>query len=276
MLRAGDVKHPLTGRLKDLGAQEGEEAREAGMLGFMARSLVMATLPHRDPGTREFERQNGNLTLTMMVPSRGGGLPYGTLPRLVLLWLTTEAVRTRERVLEVGPSLASFMRELGLYRTGGKRGDITRLKDQTRRLFSTAISIIYEDESRCGVEHVSLVDGALLWWHPGRSHVEGDFESTVTLTEKFFDEVVTRPVPIDLRAIKFLKRSPLALDVYCWLTYRMSYLKAETEIPWEYLQRQFGAGYPETAQGQRNFRKKLKGLAIEDTREEAALMITCG
>ncbi len=48
----------------------------------------------------------------------------------------------------------------------------------------------------------------------------------------------------------------MALDVYTWLTYRMSYLKASTEIPWAALQRQFGAGYPETAQGLRDFRKK--------------------
>ncbi len=32
-------------------------------------------------------------------------------------------------------------------------------------------------------------------------------------------------VPIDLRALNALKGSPLALDIYSWLTYRMSYLR---------------------------------------------------
>lgn len=46
----------------------------------------------------------------------------------------------------------------------------------------------------------------------------------------------------------------MALDIYCWLTYRMSYLRNSTVIPWESLQIQFGAGYPSTPQGIRHFR----------------------
>jgi hypothetical protein len=69
--------------------------------------------------------------------------------------------------------------------------------------------------------------------------------------------VTTYPVPIDLRALKALKRSPLALDIYCWLTYRLSYLKAARVIPWPALQMQFGAGYPDNAQGLRDFKKNF-------------------
>ena len=48
--------------------------------------------------------------------------------------------------------------------------------------------------------------------------------SVVTLSPGFFSAVTERPVPVDFRALKAL-RSPLALDIYCWLTYRMSYLE---------------------------------------------------
>ena len=58
-----------------------------------------------------------------------------------------------------------------------------------------------------------------------------------------------------MRALKALKRSPMALDIYCWLTYRMCYLKRPTNIPWGALQTQFGADYARDAQGIRNFRK---------------------
>ena len=44
---------------------EAEEARAAGALGFMARILVQATLPHSRPSTHEFERINGRFTLYM-------------------------------------------------------------------------------------------------------------------------------------------------------------------------------------------------------------------
>jgi len=57
---------------------------------------------------------------------------------------------------------------------------------------------------------------------------------------------------MDLRAIRQLQRSPLAIDLYVWLTYRMSYLKKPTLVPWEGLQNQFGADYARP----RDFRRK--------------------
>ena len=58
-------------------------------------------------------------------------------------------------------------------------------------------------------------------------------------------------------ALKLLKRSPLALDIYFWLTYRMSYLQKDTLIPWEFLQMQFGAYYATDGRGPRDFKKKF-------------------
>ncbi|CAE6873080.1 hypothetical protein R69746_08573 [Paraburkholderia aspalathi] len=40
-------------------AVEYEDAKSAGMLGYMARAMVQATLPHSDPKTTYFERTNG-------------------------------------------------------------------------------------------------------------------------------------------------------------------------------------------------------------------------
>ncbi|MCH6556231.1 MAG: phosphoenolpyruvate carboxylase, partial [Chloroflexi bacterium] len=77
----------------------------------MARVLVQTTLPHRKQSGTEFVRTNGALTLTMLAPS-STGLPYGSIPRLLLAWLTTEAVRTKERKIVMGHSLSDFMREL--------------------------------------------------------------------------------------------------------------------------------------------------------------------
>jgi hypothetical protein len=73
------------------------------------------------------------------------------------------------------------------------------------------------------------------------------------LSSEFYNELVAHAVPIDLRALKALKGSPLALDIYSWLTYRMSYLKKPSLIPWEALQTQFGADYRRL----RDFKRKL-------------------
>lgn len=247
-------------------AIEAQEARDAGALGFMARALVQATMPHRKTEGNEFERRNGAYTLTMMAPSRIG-LPYGSVPRLLLAWMTTEAVKKKERELILGASLSEFMRDLGLVPTGGRWGTITRLKTQTRRLFSTSIHCNYISNQPDGSTYeaglnLNITDSHSLWWEPKDPAQKSLFDSSVTLTQPFFNEIVSNPVPIDMRALKAIKGSPMALDIYCWLTYRMSYLKKTTEIPWPALQTQFGSSYPMTGQGRRDFKKNfLKHLA---------------
>lgn len=77
-------------------AIEALAAKEASAIGYMARALVQATLPHRKREGTEFTRRNGAFTLTLLAPSHVG-LPYGSTPRLLIAWVTTEAVRTGER-----------------------------------------------------------------------------------------------------------------------------------------------------------------------------------
>jgi hypothetical protein len=72
------------------------------------------------------------------------------------------------------------------------------------------------------------------------------------LGQSFFEEITRSAVPIDLRAFHILKASPLAMDLYVWLTYRMSYLRKPTVIPWESLQDQFGADYARARDFRRN------------------------
>src|SRR5690348_1300404 len=67
---------------------------------FLARQLVQTTLPHADPGNVPvWSRSNGNLTLTIQqgYDSNGTayGHPYGIIPRLLMYWMTTEAIRTK-------------------------------------------------------------------------------------------------------------------------------------------------------------------------------------
>lgn len=223
-------------------AIEAEEAQQANALGFMARALVQATLPHKRAEGSEFERRNGAFRLSLLAPS-SVGLPYGSVPRLLLAWLTTEAVRTKSREIVLGETLSGFMRELDLVPTGGRWGSITRLKDQTKRLFSSTVTAIYEDPTKTGIIGYRLADQAILWWDAKRPDQAALWQSSVLLTDPFFREITERPVPIDMRALKALKRSPLALDLYAWLTYRMSYLHKTAEIPWIALAAQFGSDY---------------------------------
>lgn len=231
---------------------ETESSQDAGAIGYMARAMVQATLPHRKFKGNEFTRVNGNYTMTIMAPS-AIGLPFGVVPRLLLVWLTTEAVRTKSRELVLGDSLSCFMRELGLVPTGGRWGSITRLRDQTKRLFSSHISATYDNGKGAKLVNHTVVDDANLWWDPHAPDQVALWDSRVTLSEQFFKEVVNRPVPVDMRAINALKRSPLALDIYTWLTYRAYTLKSPVMVPWALLALQFGSDYKEL----RNFRTKF-------------------
>ena len=242
-------------------AIEAQEAKQAGAVGFMARALTQATMPHKATSGTEFTRQNGFFTLSMI--SRNHiGLPYGSYPRLLLSWLTTEAVRTKSPILELGPSLSAFMAELGLARRGGERGDITRFRNQTLRLFCSTVSCRYEDKTHNAGGHLNIVDAYSLWWNPKTPDQMPLWKSTVTLGNRFFNEIIDRPVPIDMRALKALKRSPLALDIYCWLTYRLSYLRKPTEIPWPALQMQFGADYGRERDFKAAFLQHLRAVNV--------------
>ena len=103
--------------------------------GFMARLLALCSLPRTNPGDRhQYKRVNGPYKLIL---SRTGDykLPFGNLPRLLLAWVCTEAVRTQSRELVLGKSLSEFMRTLGIGSdSGGSRGELTRLRNQIKRL----------------------------------------------------------------------------------------------------------------------------------------------
>ena len=56
------------------------------------------------------------------------------------------------------------------------------------------------------------------------------WDSTIRLGEEFFNEVIAHPVPIDMRILKAVKRSPLGLNLYLWLAYRTFALKTPLTI----------------------------------------------
>ena len=231
-----------------------ESANEAKKIGYMAKALVIATMPHRDTGRNEFVRKNGRYQLVMMSPS-SIGLPSGSLPRLILAWIITEAVKTKKREIQLGKSLASFMKEMDLCATGGQWGSIKRIKEQMKRLFATSISLIEDEADVFLKQGLSPVESANIWWNP-TTNVKS--ESSITLSESFFNMITANPVPIDLRALIHLKQSPMKIDIYIWLTYRYSSLKKKVAIKWPDLQMQFGSVYSDDDRGRRNFKSKFK------------------
>jgi len=231
---------------------------------FMARQLVQATLPHKNPGNvPDWSRKNGDLTLTLRPgwdekKRKQIGYPYGTIPRLLLFWITTEAIRTKNPRIELGNSLAKFMEELGLdpYQ-GGKRSDVKRLQDQMKRLFQSTISFNQYTKGEAWL-NMQVAPKGMLWWDDKQPQQDTLWKNWIQLGEDFFKAITSSPVPIDMRALRALKRSPLALDFYAWASYT-AYQTLRTgqsrSLSWELLHEQFGSEYSNT----KDFAKKAWG-----------------
>ena len=185
-------------------------------LGFMARLMALCSLPRTNPGNRlQYKRVNGPYKL-IMIAGGDNKLPFGNLPRLLLAWVCTEAVRTGSRELVLGKSLSDFMRSLGVYSSDGKA--YIRLRNQMDRLFSATVQLIYEDELGKATVNSLIADSTAFWWNPKRPAESTLWESNIHLSEPFFNEIISHPVPLDMNTLAALKRCALGLDLYLWLT----------------------------------------------------------
>ena len=175
--------------------------------GFMARTMALCSLPRTNPGNRyRYVRRNGPYTLVMSTDGLYK-LPFGNLPRLILAWVCTEAVRTQSRVLVLGASLADFMRKLGMApEGGGVRGERTRLHNQMDRLFCAQVELIYEDEYSKQFIASRIADRGEFWWNLKRPGERMLWDSKIELGEKFYNEIISHPVPLDMNILKTLKR----------------------------------------------------------------------
>ena len=236
-------------------------AREADPdLGFMARLMALCSLPRTNPGDQhQYKRVNGPYKL-VMVAGADNKLPYGSLPRLLLAWVSTEAVRTRSRELVLGRSLSEFMRTLGISSdSGGSRGELTRLRNQMKRLFRCSVSLNYEDERGDASVSSFIADRTEFWWNERKPDEPTLWKSKIYLGEAFFNEIISHPLPLDMNTLKALKRCALGLDLYLWLSYRTFALRAPLRLTWKQLYRQFGLHPAKASENQtvQNFRYKI-------------------
>ncbi|MGD2114478.1 MAG: replication protein RepA [Acidobacteriota bacterium] len=257
-------------------------AADAGELTFLARMVVQASLPYRDPGDCTFTRRNGDYTLTLQAPPHIG-LPYGRYPRLVLAHLCREALRTKCREIHLGESMAAFMRTVGVRTSGGANGPLGRFRRQVVRLFATTISCSWT--GRTGGADVReelgtrIASRSVVWWSsPGAERTGRVAEDGwLVLSPDFYTELVSHPVPLDRRVLRALTSS-FALDLYAWTTHRMSRLRRPVSIRWPELARQFGSQEKrlrnfriETRKALQRIRVVYPRLRFEVTREALRL-----
>ncbi len=221
---------------------------EDGGVGFIYSGWAQAALPHRRLAPDAVWQITSERVRLLVEPGRRAvdfgepewvGVPYGSRARLILLFLQSEALRTNSREIELGRSLRAWLARLGIP-IGGK--SFKDVREQAERISRCRLSFHIQAAGRAGLVNQNIVDTAMFVGtdDPAQGAL---FVDTVRLSESFFEQLKRHPVPIEESAIKALSNNSMALDVYCWLTYRLHVLQSPKPITWKALQSQFGNGY---------------------------------
>ena len=100
--------------------------------------------------------------------------------------------------------------------------------------------LLYEDARGEATLNAPIARLTEFWWSERQPDARSLWESKIELGEDFFNEIIRCPIPINLNTLRAMKRSPLGLDLYLWLTYRTFGLKRPLRLTWPLLYRQFG------------------------------------
>jgi hypothetical protein len=255
---------------------------------YMARPLILCTLPQSDPERdryglpvnvpRWMRRSADGKNALVLLPGWDDerdcsyGYPYGVIPRLLLFWITTRVQYTKnrsdmteeeKRTLDLGRNLSDFMRDVGLDpRRGGKRSDGARLRSQMDRLFNARISFretaTVENMQGRRKTDMDVAPESELWWNLRRPAQDSLYSSWIRLGQNFYRELAATSIPVNMLVLKALKNSPLALDLYAWVCYYafvvMATGQASKFVAWKTLMRQLGTEHKDV----KNFKKKAQ------------------
>ncbi|HLN26694.1 MAG TPA: replication protein RepA [Gemmataceae bacterium] len=233
---------------------------------FLHSIQCQCGIPYKNPGdhVREWDRKQGGAALRIEAGSAIDprteeyvklGLPYGEKPRLVLIHLASEAVRTGTPVVDVEGSMTAFGRSLGM-ETNGQQ--LKSLKDQLARLASATVRMSVVEEGRAVQVNTQFVSAFDLWF-PKQPDQRVLWPSNVRLSEEYFHTLGKHAVPLDHRAVAVLASSSMALDVYVWLAQRLHRVPAgkPQRITWAALHEQFGQGFARVRDFRRQFLQTL-------------------
>ena len=231
-------------------------AGEAPSPSFLHSALCAMSLPVRRPVDEHAPiiRQDGQYTLVInpkpVVETVAGeqrlrslGVPYGSLPRLVLIHIMTEAVRAQSRHVVLGATFTDWMRRMG-FRTisYGPRGSATLIREQLDRLLACEWMIRWESDDKAGEREFGIKEIKLTNEYVGTDRRNGSFTREIYLTEGFYEHLRRHAVPLNENAIRELRDSATALDLYTWLAYRLPRInpKRPAAITWQQLAVHFG------------------------------------
>lgn len=214
---------------------------DAERMGFTYSGFALTSLPHKLQESPTWRREGHNLTLVLQAGvdrnEKSLGLPYGSYARFILLFLQSEAIRTRSREIELGRSMRVWLGSMGLS-IGGKT--YKKVSEQARRISGCSLTFFADRDgaqikSRGGFVKSEITMTATFDDQPAL------WQDRVLLDEDFYRALREHPVPVSETALRAIGARSLVIDIYIWLAYRLHALKKDVEVGWPSLHAQFGA-----------------------------------
>ncbi len=235
-----DAEHKLV----DVGSKISTTPPGGEDMAFTHAVLCQVGLPRAKVDGREFMRQSGAAWVNVQAGylDEGNGpvlqpVPYGVMPRLGLAWVSTFAVRNKEREIPIGDSAAQFLRLMGM-ESDGRR--YTTLRKQMHALAAARLQLGFKGRTYNG-QPVQQFDA---WVSNKDTHQRALWPGVMVLSEDYYGSLIESAVPLDNRALHALKGSALALDVYAWLAHRLHRIDGRgVTLHWKSLREQFAQEY---------------------------------
>lgn len=234
-------------------------ATEDSRIGFTHAGFAMTALPHKRIHENVWLRKG--LATTLVVASGYDdagqmiGVPYGSLARLILLYLQTEAIRTGNPEVELGGSMKAWLERMGIGR-GGKTYKL--VQEQARRISNCNLTFFSEAGNTQIMEKGAFVKGSISLSANSTPMQPSLWQDRVRLDDEFWRSLQAHPVPVRDEAIQAISNRSMAIDVYIWLSYRLHVLTKPAPITWAALYAQFGAGFPSAWRMKSTFLEALK------------------
>jgi hypothetical protein len=167
------------------------------------------------------------------------GIPYGSIARMILLYLQTQAVRSRSREVELGASMNAWLNAMDIP-AGGKTYQIVR--EQSHRLSRCRLTFFRRTESAEVVTNGAFVRDAILPLDSTAAQLPL-WQERIRLDEGFYQSLIDHPLPLREEAVRKISNRSMAIDFYVWLAYRLHVLSEPVQVSWAALRSQFGQSY---------------------------------
>jgi len=208
------------------------------------------------------------------------GLPYGAKARLLMAYIDNQAKQSGKRTIYIENSMTAFIKQVGFnvdgYTIRSFKDQLLRIKKCSLQLermetdkltkqrfkHETSLSFVKSskepvlnlDDSATDIKIINGIDA----WYPKDPNQRVLWDSELTLSEDYFNSLMDRAVPLDVRALAGIAQNALALDIYTFLAHRLHRTEIGRDfIDWANIKKHFGAGYSHMYKFKQKFRQTL-------------------